>query len=97
MTGAILEEGGLVELKDEPKVTCQKGEALFQRGVRRGGACGGGSGVSSRGSCSSPSGDKPAIYCKDMKCFLSDCERSPGLNTYSVNGRRSFIEPSKIT
>jgi hypothetical protein len=61
MTGAILEEGGLVGLKAETKSTCQKGEALFQRGVRRGEPRGEGAGVSRRGSCSSPSGDKLVI------------------------------------
>jgi hypothetical protein len=54
MTGAILEEG-LVGTESREEITCQKGEALFQKGVGRGGVRGEGTGVSRRGSCSSPS------------------------------------------
>jgi hypothetical protein len=63
MTGAIL--GRRVSgTKSGEKVTCQKGEALFQKGVRRGGARGEGTEVSRRGSCSSPSGDKLFVILK---------------------------------
>lgn len=54
MTGAILEEGELVYDDKGQKITRHIGEALFQREVRGGGSSGGGSGVSRRGSCSSP-------------------------------------------
>jgi len=66
MTGAILKEGrrGVSGIEIREKVTCQKGEALFQKGVRRGGASGEGTGVSRRGSCSSPSGDKLVVMFK---------------------------------
>jgi hypothetical protein len=64
MTGAILEEGGLVGLKAEKKVACQKGEALFQKGMRRGRARGEGTELSRRGSCSSLSGGKLVVMLK---------------------------------
>jgi len=48
-----------VRLKAETKkITRQNGEALLQRGVRGEAACAEWSGVSRRGSCSSPFEDK---------------------------------------